>query len=344
MATETFHPFGRLPPELRDQIWDLATLPLSPNHRPAAHFFTLANMREDRSMISLKDTISHDPWHRYCLVAPQCSGPGKMSWTESNPSAYLSEIGLWGACKESRRRVQNYRDPLSWSDWREVSTDYDGSDKLDRLPLLATFYSDGQNQNFTIYPRSDLLCIQPFNFDTINWADIHCNNSTVIGAFVGVHHMALEFDPTWGDPLRGPPPCLDKTGPLRCIATAVSFETHWVNNLWFIDYRIRRRPGSTLNEKRHVFYANSCRYVQVRETDTDWELATEPDIFEFLVDLNESLEEYFAVYYFAEEERPETNCPRWGQPVIGVLACEVSSNEESPWLAFKSSEGGICKM
>ncbi|KAI1504880.1 hypothetical protein F5X99DRAFT_431944 [Biscogniauxia marginata] len=271
-------------------------------------------MKEDRPMISLKDTICHSRTEMYCLAAPQCSGPGKMSWTESNPSAYLSEIGLWGACKESRRRLS-------------VAVDYylsDNYDELDRLPALVTFCCDGQNQNFTIYPNSDLLCIQPFNFDTIRWPEVDRTTPTVIGGYT-VRHMALEFDPTWGSPSSSVPPCFDETGPLRCIATAASFDTYWIKNLWFIDYRIRRRSGSTLNEKRHVFYANSCRYVEVKETDTDWELATEPDIFEFLFDLDESLEEYFADNFLSRDESPVLRCPRWSQPEIRVLACEVSN-------------------
>ena len=69
MASETFHPFARLPGELRDCFWDLAALALE--DRPAAHFFTLVNIKEDMPFISFNDTIGERGEGSYCLAAPQ---------------------------------------------------------------------------------------------------------------------------------------------------------------------------------------------------------------------------------------------------------------------------------
>lgn len=57
-------------------LLDLAALALE--DRPAAHFFTLVNIKEDMPFISLNDTIGERGEGSYCLAAPQCSGQGQI--------------------------------------------------------------------------------------------------------------------------------------------------------------------------------------------------------------------------------------------------------------------------
>ena len=329
MAFHTFYPFKRLPAELRHIIWDLAVVSTL-DRPPGAQFFTLVNMQTDLASLSSNDIINGNRNKHYSLAAPQCSGPRKLSWAKSNQSAYMCEFGLLGACSESRWRFRRCRSSLDWDTWVSkikesgawIDADRVMSHELDRLPLEASFCYDGQTQEFTIFPWSDLLCIQPYNFDTIRWEDVKSGNPPIIG--MGVRNLALEFDPAWCDyNIIYQQPCYDKTGPLRCIATAASFDMRWVEHLWFIDYQIRRRPGTRAPEaSRQTFAGNSCRFVEVEHGDINWELTTGMNIFDFIQLLDESLDDYFAAEMTGGCSPP--SYPRYfcGQPSIGVLACE----------------------
>ncbi|KAI5865160.1 hypothetical protein GGS23DRAFT_557968 [Durotheca rogersii] len=313
MASDTFHPFARLPKELQDRIWDFAALSL--NSHPAAHFFTFINTSHDAMSTLASKTIRHMYQDRYCLAAPQCSGRRKLSWTESNPSGYMSEIGLWNACTASRQRLQRCRrTSITWSDWINASCKSRFSGELDEAPILVEFLQDGRKQKFTINPKSDLVCLQPFDFDTISWSTIFAK---------GLRHLAFEFDPAWGSSMSDPWrfPCYDVTGPLRCIIEAAGFETDWVDNIWFIDYRISRRIGPAPNLTREVFNGNSCRFVEVRLEDSLWKRSSGESVFNFVENLECSLDDYFTDQQYYENRSYYPQTTRWGPPV-GVLACE----------------------
>ena len=87
-----------------------------------------------------------------------------------------------------------------------------------------------------------------------------------------------------------------------------------------------RRVGLTIfGSSTTGFVDESCKFVEVKGKDADWELATDLDIFEFLDDLDESLDDYFIANFYGPDESPDSRCfqVRWDQPEIGVLACEV---------------------
>ncbi|KAK3934233.1 hypothetical protein QBC46DRAFT_400381 [Diplogelasinospora grovesii] len=324
MASKTFHPFPRLPRELRDEVWEFAVLSLP--RRGRAHFFTLFCEEDRAALVSAEPVVMCPPnpnihsW--YHLAAPQCSGPGRLSWIDSNPSAYLCEIGLWGACRESREIMQKRFMPINWFDWGHPER----SPEIDQFPALGAFSWNGQCQKFTVYPQSDLLCLQPFNFDNIDWEYLDLSISS---HKMGMGHMALVYDPEWelllDDSIRSQSyPHVDEKGPLRCISRAASNLCN-AGALWFIDYRIHRRPGTIPEANRNEFYGNSCKYVEVLPSDTSWEM--DDSIFWFLKCLDDLLEEYYEEledeYDGYESERSEQTSYRVGQPSIGVLACEI---------------------
>ncbi|KAK1763741.1 hypothetical protein QBC33DRAFT_549069 [Phialemonium atrogriseum] len=108
------------------------------------------------------------------LAAPRCSESDRqaLSWTTSNPSAYLIDSGLWTACKELRERMERRFDTEGWRrriiPYRETPFEKE----LPDAPATATFTSSGERRCFTTYPKSDLFCLQPFDFDTIDWPTI----------------------------------------------------------------------------------------------------------------------------------------------------------------------------
>jgi hypothetical protein len=86
-------------------------------------------------------------------------------------------------------------------------------------------------------------------------------------------------------------------GSVGCAIRAATDELRWAENLWFVDYRIQRKPhalpATTTTTSRHQFHGNSCRFTEVREGDTDWNVNSDPDIFMFVYDLNDKVDEYF---------------------------------------------------
>ncbi|KAI1496773.1 hypothetical protein F5X99DRAFT_421842 [Biscogniauxia marginata] len=245
MAFQEFHPFPRLPRELQYQIWEYAVLSLP--QKPRAHFFTVYDDRKDAADMATRPFF---PGTRFisCLTAPHCSGSKRLSWTDSNPSAYLSEIGLWGACGDSRYFMQKSLPfgAINWHDWCEKTQ---GSPHVDLIPARGTFNLDGQKSIFGI----------PI-------------------AALGLGHVALEYDPAWKIPWIDD--YHEVEGPHRCFMDAASDRLPWVENLWFIDYRIQ-------------FYGNSCKFVEVQSGDSSWKLDGDPYIFTFLREMDYFVTEYF---------------------------------------------------
>ncbi|KAK7416730.1 hypothetical protein QQX98_005056 [Neonectria punicea] len=269
MATSTFHHFPELPRELRDLIWAHAVRPA----RPGAHFFTLFDAKNKAEARRLHEhaVLRDDP--KWCnLAAPRCNElePRTPSWTASNPSAYLIDGGLWTACKESREVMEKHFDTVAWRQKCCAYLDVWFTKDRPNAPATGAFTSNGNTQYFTMYPKTDLFCLQPHDVDTINWDDL----TVYVPIFhwrygFQVKHIALEFDPKSvylepGESLASQPISFkyDNYGTAACIARAA--EDLWqVEHLWIIDYRLKRRPGTPDEDGSHEFYGNSGRYVEV---------------------------------------------------------------------------------
>lgn len=111
---ETFHPFPRLPPELRLAIWKLAVR--NDGSLPGAHFFGILITNQDKDADSLVGqslrSKSREYSPSYGLIGPRWKTTSTedrfvgikkepASWTNNNPSTYMADSGLWLACRES---------------------------------------------------------------------------------------------------------------------------------------------------------------------------------------------------------------------------------------------------
>lgn len=118
---DTFHPFPRLPVELRLAIWKL-TLRTEGTPRPGAHFFGILVPEEDPDADSLMNqSFFPRNWRytpNYRLIGPRWTTTSAedrfvgikqepASWTDNNPSAYLVDSGLWLACRESQNLIKH---------------------------------------------------------------------------------------------------------------------------------------------------------------------------------------------------------------------------------------------
>lgn len=277
--------------------------------RPGAHFFTFFN--QDSSDVSRLDFDLRVGVRSLTdsIAAPRCDHTNpRCSWANSNPSAYFIDSGLWTACRESREAMERRFRALQWTIdvfSRLPSIPYDKG--LGR-PANATFKSNGEIQQFTTYPGSDLFCLQPFDIDTADWPMVEMSIfQWELSSKVA--HLALEYNPTAASEfVRG-----GRNAWSDLMLDAASNESSWVRHLWLIDYRLRRKANTTISsEKRHEFFGNKCKYVEADEEEWVWERGMEndeeSDVFNFIESINGDLDMCERRDYVA--------------PIFKVLACE----------------------
>ncbi|KAI0137932.1 hypothetical protein F4776DRAFT_670900 [Hypoxylon sp. NC0597] len=321
---QTFHPFCRLPPELRYMIWELA---IRPNH-PGAHFLTIYGVQEvkrlsDEYIIRSSCRL----WHSYLVTAPKwvpryidANLNGRLgedvitSWICNNPSAYLIDGSLWTTCRESRLVIKRQFNIQKWKTVQEESM-------VPSTGYLADY--DSTYRYFVAFPQQDLFCVQPHNFQNTNHGMIENGFSMILSyyGFNAVKNIAFEFDPAWETSQQSPGYAqLDMTDYFyRGLPLNYEFET-----VWFIDYSIKRRhhvPTKKQAERSDgtVFYGSDCRFVEVARDDLKdypWEgvLDAQGDgltsCFKFLKELELRIQN---AWFYGRRENPVK---------LGVLACE----------------------
>ncbi|KAL4728970.1 hypothetical protein ACLX1H_003376 [Fusarium chlamydosporum] len=180
MAVSVFHPFPRLPVELRLRIWEAACAGSTDSHRNLQYI----DVRNGEG------------------VPIPCNwpkAPGQMSTTKINRSAYLIDGGLWRACKESREVIAKCTHLEEWiKKHKQAIVDfgyyYDlSADRSERLKCLEKYNPNrsGGNESphpatidtcegeeecrMLAYPFNDLFCIQ-----VEDWIDIrHVSHPTI---------------------------------------------------------------------------------------------------------------------------------------------------------------------
>ena len=331
MTSRTFHPFARLPKELSDLIWAFSIRP----ERPNAHFFTIFNSGSDTEWSAMAQyAMSIEFLPRCSLAAPlrNNSDPQKPSWTDGNRSAYLIDSGLWMACKESREAAEKQYQISQWRMKlkRPVIVRHEERKDLPIAPATGSFIANGEWWHCTTRPKSDLFCLQPSDADTIEWEDLWFS-VPIFDPCEGfyVRHIALDYDPEWLDEYEYRYMSWGSKGTLGCAIRAATNQFEFAENLWFIDFRIRRRPhdctvAEDTTEFRHQFDGNGCRFTEVRSDDSGWDFDHECNIFDFLDLLSGAVDDYFreCVYRDSYKDGP---VDRFGTPNIGVLAYEVDT-------------------
>ena len=123
----TFHPFPKLPWELRHNIWELAVRPLD---RPGAHIFCI----EERKVEGFEEwkVEGFEAKEGDVVYGPITLEPGKFnlhitvpattisSGPAGNPSTYMIDGGLWTACKESRAVMEKVFKHQMWDPKRRA--------------------------------------------------------------------------------------------------------------------------------------------------------------------------------------------------------------------------------
>ncbi|KAK3956284.1 hypothetical protein QBC32DRAFT_367031 [Pseudoneurospora amorphoporcata] len=128
----TFHPFPRLPWELRNEIWKFSIRPLD---LPGAHVFCVEG--RDLEDTEYKDCDVHcariplepQPWKSDDHTDDtflHMAVPAKTLSSDptGNPSLYLVDGGLWTACKESRAAMERAFRHQMWDTKRRAYPHY----------------------------------------------------------------------------------------------------------------------------------------------------------------------------------------------------------------------------
>ncbi|KAH9886383.1 hypothetical protein F4778DRAFT_798419 [Xylariomycetidae sp. FL2044] len=316
MAHPTFHPFPRLPKELRDLIWDAAIRP----DVPSAHFFTTwhGDQRNAVRVIltsALTGYVSR-AWEGKGSVNLAASRwnkahPMRPAWFENNPSVYRDDGGLWTACCESR----------------EAMIRRFGSRAITSQTITGTLVQHGRRQYFTVRPDTDLFCTQPavLLHDLLSWNRLP-NGVPFFNNNNGPRqhrHIALELDTRWIDydpllkniiPIAQIPVGYPHMrwfrergrSELRCLLRAASNDLgRWADRLWFIDYRIRRNRNAeplVLQDGQTVFNGRGCN--PAGDTEPDWIWGNDR--------LEDNMHHFFELQHFIDLLK------EWTEPSLGL--------------------------
>ncbi|KPA35923.1 hypothetical protein FLAG1_11342 [Fusarium langsethiae] len=208
MASSVFHPFARLPVELRLQIWDAACVGSPASQRGLQYI----DVRNDEAV-----PIPCD-WPK---------APGQISTTRINRSAYMIDGGLWRACKESREVIAKN---THFKDWVRIqkraivhyeyfyrcSAGWPGGNKSTYPAIINT--CEGEEEfRMLVYPANDIFCIQVDDWidlrEQVNDPDIYMSLIRYkrnyheddyeddvgwsIFSELRLKNIALEFDSSW---------------------------------------------------------------------------------------------------------------------------------------------------
>ncbi|OIW24349.1 hypothetical protein CONLIGDRAFT_692513 [Coniochaeta ligniaria NRRL 30616] len=235
MTSPSFHKFPLLPTEIQQHIWWLASQRTQPSH-----FFTYFDDGDSEQIQLVRaDRVIRDTdgcaWN---LAVP-----------ESDPS---STAGLSRTMTTTRPATTDPHD--------------DDGDGL----LLGKYRAGGATTYVTIRPESDLVCVQPLNFDSLDWGVVVMNFGSKL------RNLAIEYDESWHGLFHSQVPYSEQERAVsKLLAQIVSDELHSVLHFWFIDYRLKRRPGrpEPTHCGREEFWCSKGRFVQVLwgEPGWDWE-------------------------------------------------------------------------
>ncbi|KAI6758436.1 hypothetical protein HG530_010676 [Fusarium avenaceum] len=264
MASSTFHPFSRLPTEVRLKIWEAACFPFQQHHK-GLHYVELFDVDDYHTKMRQIKHKNQD------LDSDHSSH-------SANPSAYIWDVGLWTACKESREVVHCH---LKIDDPIKVRIDFqeDSSQPVSRVNdgndvQFGYLYSHDSSQDHKLVVRlsQDMFCIRGNNWESpelsYEFLDMWIPLVTKDWCSLGVSNVAFEFDLSWNSNL---PHCLsdmiEENSPRGMLAKALyhAVDGYRSPQLWIIDNETPwlRSPDQDIHT---VYYDCEDAYVEI-----DWE-------------------------------------------------------------------------
>ncbi|KAJ6444762.1 Phosphatidylinositol 4-kinase PIK1 [Purpureocillium lavendulum] len=323
----------RLPPELRAIIWEhAAEARPDPAIQPGAQYFTIYDLRADGEC-AIKDKLNKHGRFGYGLAGPSTA----LQPRAGDMSAYHIYRGLSAACWAARRALTRHiRASCFRSNYKPCDPSYlwapadtEEARRAQRGFTVECRFSEPREdgwRRFQVSPMLDLMIIQPFDYDHFDMTRL-CDlwqNTFGLPQWMGDYscqNLALEINPGWFREGRQAHKSAFKT-----LERAARYGTaDRFNNIWLVDYSIRRTPGTgtEIRSDRKVFTGNRCRFVEVQLRDAQWDFYTVLDSYNFVRKLNFPGHEWPLQ---TEGPAPAPLChlaPFCQQRTWGILACEL---------------------
>ncbi|KAF5668346.1 hypothetical protein FHETE_5282 [Fusarium heterosporum] len=196
-----------------------------------------------------------------------------------NISTYLTDGGLWLACKESRSIIDDHFQQSKWDSRRkrraQDSREYVAFQSFDEeiLHMPATGYFVGEPpQYFTVFPHRDLFILQADSLEIIDWAafDYNIPFSSESRGFEGIRHFGIEYKREWGVLMQAEEYFEDMDIVKTFLRAALEI-TGRDRTIFIIDYNLKvtlpLEESDSSASSPAVFYANDRKLVEV---DTDY--------------------------------------------------------------------------
>ncbi|KAK5652672.1 hypothetical protein OQA88_10266 [Cercophora sp. LCS_1] len=286
-----FHLFPFLQWEIRRKIWKYTMRP----DLPGVHVFRLYDADDSVQLASAydndetKEAAHRDAKHKdsevldgplfgphFRLAAPRClpcdaslANPTlrvkvPISWTHNNPSTYIVDGGLWTACEESKRVMEEAieRDFIFLPNKSAALCPRAGKRcgttqeilKISVPPTKSIRYINLQME------PCDLFILQIDDIKSLRWENLR-------GPWIPAN-IAFEYKPDWER--EGYRDVINDF--FRGLYRAGAAEDSSLDNIWFIDYRIKRKHHAQTEKQAlktkwsgpQVFYGSDRRYVEVK--------------------------------------------------------------------------------
>ncbi|KAF5552082.1 tetracycline resistance [Fusarium phyllophilum] len=351
----TFHPFSRLLPELRLQIWKAACLPCS-DFEGGLHYVaadavdTHGSWREDYIHPVLDDPNLEGHDHNYegnryvAMRALECpwgnTGNSLSPVNPLNKSAYLWDAGLWLACKESREVVLEHLNFKEWLACRQQPLRRDELAWYDK-EFPSAIVPQNKNERWCplVKPCGDIFCIDASNLESLPQSSL---NMMLLAPFFGTKKftvigdwdIAFKFDRSWNDNFPSSwDDLMDQEDSVRSrLATSLFYEVYAADDfpsLWLIDDNVRWIARS--REKCSAVWRDiEDEYVEIDwdETRSNMVDGTQGAVTNFLGALQQLADNYYYIYDSSPLSRSLRLLVRRENQLPGFIDEGVESNNE----------------
>ncbi|KAH7215760.1 hypothetical protein DER44DRAFT_856458 [Fusarium oxysporum] len=209
MSSRTFHPFPKLPIELRLKIWKTSCFPFA-DHEHGLHYIDLASLSD--SKLPVVEYGKGEPMKMTALDPDFKTSPEIQASTDhANRSAYMWSVGLWKAClgpldvdeslSKACQLYPRYVKFLSDTEGEDMSGT--GSDDRDavhdrklRLPTCLFPRNKDHGDRFMVMPIRHVFCIKNTGLSSLP-VSLRAPRLHVPHSF----NLALEFHSSWNDEL-----------------------------------------------------------------------------------------------------------------------------------------------